>query len=497
MLSNVVYNFGSIIVISLAGYIYWIIGGKFLLPGQYGVVSLIIAVFGFLLPIATWGLGIAVRRFIPISQSKGRTHDIRDIILFSLKITIILSLILGAGAGAILGFFSTELGINLEFINIVYLLTPLVLFGALMQVAQGSLMGLERFKEIFYSNFIGNIGRVVLTVLLLYFLFEVSGAIMGFIAWPIITFLIMIFFIYRFLPKRSNRVDKKELMSYGAFAMLSGIMMFVLAQGSFLYLTLLSSIEAVGFFRVAVLFGMIIQLSAKSLLPGLIPSISKFWSEGNYQRVRTLLEMSIKYMLISMLPLTVLILSFPNFIIRTVYRIEYIPAIPYLYSYLIGSILWSAFFLIAYFFYYTDEPKKFLYLASLSAILNTIFAFVLIPMYGGVAASDSFLISQLIALVISFVWMRKKLGVRIEKSMQIAISTIVLISIIYGAKYLFTDIAYLSVLSLLGLLVYFVVLLKLRTFDENDLKFLDTIPDYPAIKYLKRRLKHSIKRKIK
>ncbi|MFQ6010412.1 MAG: oligosaccharide flippase family protein, partial [Candidatus Aenigmatarchaeota archaeon] len=120
VLSNVVYNFGSIIVISLAGYIYWIIGGKFLLPGQYGVVSLIIAVFGFLLPIATWGLGIAVRRFIPISQSKGRTHDIRDIILFSLKITIILSLILGAGAGAILGFFSTELGINLEFINIVY-----------------------------------------------------------------------------------------------------------------------------------------------------------------------------------------------------------------------------------------------------------------------------------------------------------------------------------------------------------------------------------------
>ena len=496
VLSNVFYNFFSIMTVSISGYLFWIITGKFLVPEDYGLLSLIVAMYGFLLPIACWGLNVAVRRFIPIYQAKGKDHDIRDIVTYSLMLTATLSVILGILATSFVMMFNSQLGISAEHLYIFYLLTPFVLFGALMHTVHGSLIGLQRFKQMFYSNIAGNTLRVLLTLSLLFLLFGSLGAVIGFMSWPLVAAIIAGYYLYKHLPKRKNSVNKRELLSYGTFAMLFGVMFFVLAQGSLLYLTFLSNLESVAFFRVAVLFGTVIQLAAMSLMPGIAPLVSSFWSEGQRDKVKLLLEMSVKYMLIITLPLTALILAFPDFIIKLFYRVEYLPAVPYLTTYLLGSILWSLFFLIVYFLYHTDEPKKFLYLATISAVLNTALAFILVPIYGGPAASDSFLISQIVVVLIGFLWVRKKFGATFSKAAQITLSTIVFLAILYASRTMITEIPYIILVVAFGLIAYSVLLLKLKTFDKNDIMFLDTVPDYPMIKDLKAKFKHLIEKRI-
>ena len=492
VVSNMVYNFLGLVSAYVAGYIFWIILGKFLLPDEYGLVSFFIALYTFVLPFAMVGLKQTIEKIIPTSQLRNKKCNVRDNISFSLKVTTIASTVLGVVAVGSIIMFGSYFGISQNDITLFYIFVPMLVFGSLVQVLHGCLIGLQKFKEFFISNLVGNSFKIIITILLLYLLYGTCGPIIGFLVGFFVSFIFMLYYVYKDIPRKVNIIDKKDIFSYGKFAMTSGMFMFVLLQGPLIYLPLLADMETLAFFRIAVLFGMVVQLPAMILLTGLIPTVSSFWIEKKYNRVASLINMSIKYVLILTIPATIVIMMFSTTILSLVYRVEYLPAVSYINSYLLGSVLWSIFFLASNFLFYIGDPKKLFKLTFIAAAVNILFTMTMIPIYGGVAASDGFLVSQIIASSVAIYYIRKKIGISIKIPLRIFVSSIIFFILIFSVNIYMSTYFQKIIFISISYIIYFITLLKFKVFNMDDVKFLDSIPKYPILDKFKNCVKKSI-----
>lgn len=75
MVSSLFYFFLDFTTITIFGYLFWIIMGKFLLPEQYGLLATIIALFTVFVNISTLGMQEALPKFIPEYLAKGENKQ--------------------------------------------------------------------------------------------------------------------------------------------------------------------------------------------------------------------------------------------------------------------------------------------------------------------------------------------------------------------------------------------------------------------------------------
>ena len=115
-----------------------------------------------------------------------------------------------------------------------------------------------------------------------------------------------------------------------------------------------------------------------------------------------------------------------------------------------------------------------LILNIMAAVINIILNFIFIPIYGSYFGAITTVISFIIYIIISLLLGRKyiKLEIDTEKSLKIIISSLIMVITILIAKHIFAidSILKFGILVFLAIIIYFIAIMCLKTFDIADLK---------------------------
>ncbi|HLC51530.1 MAG TPA: oligosaccharide flippase family protein, partial [archaeon] len=278
---NAFYNTADSLAMMAVGYIFWIIVGKLLQPNEFGIISIIVGLYSLIMPITTLGLSGVLVRFISNLSVESKLEQARYITVASLKVVAALSL----SAAVLVFFFSSEIAnsiySNPSLSNPLKILSIMLFFGSLSVLLKGALMGLQRFREMFYFDLFAGSLRLIAVLGLVIMGFGYAGAIFGFAIQFFLLTVIVFYYVFKHLPPVSKKYPTKEVMSYGVAAGLSTVASYMLSQGGIILLGFLGTLEAVAFFNIAVFFGLIIQLSSYLFQTTIAPTISELWAMGD------------------------------------------------------------------------------------------------------------------------------------------------------------------------------------------------------------------------
>ena len=143
--SNAMYYLLDFSIITIVGYILWIILAKFLVPEQYGIVFTVVSLFSVLSIITTFGMQESLPKLIPEFKKSGAASSM---IFFAIKSAAIFSF----AVSFLIYFFAEQLSTifygSMQMVLPLQFLAFVLFFGSMFFVLKAVLHGLQRFRDI-------------------------------------------------------------------------------------------------------------------------------------------------------------------------------------------------------------------------------------------------------------------------------------------------------------------------------------------------------------
>ena len=480
---NAFYNTADSLAMMAVGYIFWIIVGKLLQPNEFGIISIIVGLYSLIMPITTLGLSGVLVRFISNLSVESKLEQARYITVASLKVVAALSL----AAAVFVFFFSSEIAnsiySNPSLSNPLKILSIMLFFGSLSVLLKGALMGLQRFREMFYFDLFAGSLRLIAVLGLVIMGFGYAGAIFGFAIQFFLLTVIVFYYVFKHLPPVSKKYPTKEVMSYGVAAGLSTVASYMLSQGGIILLGFLGTLEAVAFFNIAVFFGLLIQLSSYVFQTTIAPTISELWAMGDRARLEELVRNAVEYMMLIAAPVVAFSALFAEFLINIFFNASYLPASSIIAFYLPGSLLFGLASIMWYLLYYTNEPKTMTKLMVVSAALSVAISIPMIMLYGYMGAAYAFVLSQILAVAITLPKVLSKLEFQLKKLEKPVLAVALLIASSYIIMSVTGDLLSRAAFFVFAMLAYAFLIFKWGVFAKAELELLEMLAE--KLKFLK------------
>ena len=381
---------GSIVFIGLifsraAGYFYRIIVARFLGSSIYGMYSLGLAVFSILVAISLLGVKSGISRFIP--YYKGREEDrVRGILRSGLKISMPLGLIFSV----ILIVFAPQLSIylfnNPSMSLVLRIFGSLIPFKVFFDNLRSVVVGLKKVRyDIYSSNFLNKGFKLLLTVVFIFLGMEIFGILAAFFIGTIIGLIALSYFLifkirYFTLPKSSFPV--KKMFIYSLPLVIAAIFMKVIGWTDVLMMGYFLPESSVGIYNSALPTAMILPFFLLAINRIIFPVFSELYGKGNLSDLRRTYQVTSKWIFALTLPFFLVMLLFPRQLLLTLFGREYLPAALSLSILAIAYFYHAAMGSVGGLLKTIGETKLFAWVTGISAAINIILNFVLIPIYG-------------------------------------------------------------------------------------------------------------------
>lgn len=290
--------------------------GKMLGPSNYGEMVAIISLMGFL-AIVPASLTLVVVKYVSAAQNNTEISAITN----WLKTKTLL-------ASSIFSFLILVLSpVILSFLHInkfYYLLLVILsfLFSSQSLLNRSVLQGLLKFKEMIISILVENGSKLLIGILLVYFGFQVGGAIAGFTLSSILGWYLTKFYLRHQEKKTNTRANFKQIVAYiGPVLIQSFATTSLYSSDVILVKHFFHSYEA-GLYAALSTLGKIIFFGASPISAVMFPLVSHRYARGGeYKRVFI-------YSLFATLLLAVFVLVIywlvPGFIITALYGTSYV-----------------------------------------------------------------------------------------------------------------------------------------------------------------------------
>ena len=484
VLSNVFYYSLDFITITLAGYIFWILMGKMLIPEQYGILTTVVALFYVIVNISSIGLFESLSKLVPELMKKGKTKKAHGMIRYSLKLSLPLSFV----SSFIVYFFSETISYTFygsaDMVLPLQILSIIILTGTAWNAMKGIFIGLQKFKELFVSELLGSIARVLVAVVLVFIGLQAIGAAAS---WSL-SFGIIVLVLLLLLPKlKRGTFDKLNFFKYSFSSLIYLLSFYLLFQGGIIILSVFGSMASVAMLGATVIISQILLFIPLILKQSLLPSVSESWPKSK-KRAETILSIAIKYAVISVAPFAIFFTIFSDWVIKLLYTDSYLAASSLFPGFFLGTFLFGISHILLLGLYSSGRPVKRTMLIFLSIIINIVLAIILVPVYNAQGAVIAFLTSQVFLLVASLFYTIKIIDLRIRKRSLYIIPVIILFSIILYSSY-YTQEILLKVLAIVfGFVAYLFLIFCFRIISKNDTVILKYLPDKFGGKFMKRKI---------
>lgn len=506
---------GTIIVFigTLIGLLFAFFGrvlfARFFGPAEYGVFSLGLTLVTIASTIGTLGFQQGVTRQIAYFNGKKEYAKSKSIIFWSLFI----GLVVGSLSSLLLFLFSDTIAIT--FFEMKQLSTTLKIFSfaipflILISILVSIFRGEKNVKpKVYFNDLLRNILFIGLLALFIVLGFSFEWGIFSYVLSLVLTGVILLFYFvlvkkgkryFSFSKENIERVLGKELFLFSLPLLLVTILHQVMAWTDTLMLGIFASSEMVGYYNAAKPIGEFVSMALNVMLFTYTPVVSGLYSQGKQDLMKRDYVVLTKWVCSATFPLTLILVLFPGIVMNFVFGKEYIIAGGALQVLALGFFINNLMGPNGATLTAIGRTKFLMYATFGAAVINVMLNFFLIPSLEVLGASLASVIAIIsINIIRSLKLYRLSKVHSIDKNIvKPIISSIVLISIIYFATRNFIQVSFwmLPVLLLVFVLVYLLMLLLTKSFDEEDISMIIVIERKLNInlKILKRIIKKFMK----
>ena len=459
-------------------YIYRAIVARFLGSSDYGLLTLGLAIFGFIGILATLGLRSGVLRYVSFFRGKEDLRKVKGAITSSLRITLFLGIL----AGLILFLFSNFIGITIfdkpQLSIILKILAVSLPFLGMLQVFLGAFIGFQKQKyEVISDKLFRGITIIVLTIILVLLGFGVFGAAIAYsltvILTTILAFILFEKKTFRLLKTQIKSIRiTKALLKFSWPLTFTYFFGFIISYTDTLMLGYLRTNSEVGIYNTAIPTAGLLLIPAVALFLNMISSMTSLYAKKKTKEFIQVYKASTKWVFMINFPLFLFFIAFPASILIILFGREYALGATSLIILAFGYLLYSTItYPSATLLSMVEKTKSILYSQIIAAVINIILNLFLIVRYGMVGAAIATSISLIIGsvLFLAFAYKYTKDLPYFKSYIKPFIAAIISLFIVVLLAPLFKIGSYTVIpLAVLYTLTYSGIMYVIKGFDKED-----------------------------
>lgn len=287
---------------------------------QYGIFSLLLAIFTISVQISDFGISTSYVKYV--SENLSKSKDIFfTIIITKIILSLFIILILYFIAQDLSGFFFN----TAYYTQIIQFISFAILFHSIFSVVIANFQAQQKFKEFALLNILHNFFKF-LSVMMITILFLQKHHLVYFLytfAFSVILVLMLLVIKYKHYIKYNNlKFNFKhfiEIYKLGFWIFLSSLAVMIIMRLDIMMLQKMSSSKEVGYYSVAMNLAMIFPLITASLVTTLLPKLDEFLRSNSIKKYVYSILSKVKYVIVMLLIIEIL----APFIIKIIFGCEY------------------------------------------------------------------------------------------------------------------------------------------------------------------------------
>ena len=435
---------------------------------DYGIWAQVMVTIQLVPVLVSLGLPAAMTRFLPVQKDRG---EIREGFYSVLCITFFVSLLISLAV-----IFSAEYIAEALFsgeTEIVRITGLIILAWIPMLVCLGLFQVLGQMKKVAIFTVANAYGQVVLFVALIASGYGVTSIVYSFLAITVIQLFILLFLIRQQIGISLPHFSKiKEYLSFGLPTIPGSMSAWLVSSSDRYVIAYFLGATSVGVYYAGYALGCILALAPMALGFVLTPTLSRLYDEGKIDEVKDHLSFSLKYFLALAIPFvfgaTVLsrkilwVLSTPE-IAAEGYLI--VPLVAF------STLLIGIEIIRAQSIRLVKKTRIIGWTWIVAGLVNLVLNIVLVPRFGIIAAAITTLVATVLALGITTFFSVKELRFSVEWGF--ILKSVIAAAVMYVLIWMLDPWRVLSIIAavIVGIVIYGVVLLLLKGFGGEDIKF--------------------------
>ena len=372
----------STFVFFLGGYVVQVGLGRYLGPAEYGTFGVVLALMNMVNLFLTYGFPKSAAKYI--AEGKVKTGSIIKMATRVQLIFCTLGFVIYLGLSSVIANLLNDPSLT-RYIMLSSISIPAYALFAIY--SGGYLNGMRRFGRQALVAIANSLGKITLVFIFVFIGWGVNGAILGYIGSSLFG-LVLAFRFIRPIEKGEDTFSWKQLLSFGIPATIFAVLFFFLMSIDLYAVKALDAVKAdVGYYTAASTISKLSYYLFSGLAVTLLPSISKSTSTGNVEQTGNYIRRSMRYMILILLPLTLLISATSSGLTKLIYSSTYIDAANPLGILVLGLAFLSIFSVLTSVVMGAGKPKVAVWMALPLVVMDIILNVILIPRYGLVGAA--------------------------------------------------------------------------------------------------------------
>lgn len=294
------------IVAQGVGFLTIIIISRDLGPEQYGIFSLLLAIFTVAVQISDFGVSTSYVKYVSENLSKAKGIFV-TVILSKVALSLIIIVALYFLSGVISDFFFE----SRKYQKLIELIAVAILFQSFFGVIIGHFQAIQNFKFFAYLNITHNLLKL-LSVIIISFSFSQEKHLEYFILSYAFVVIFLIFSIsiknyklFRYI-KQFDFYHFAHIYKLGFWIFLSSLATMIIMRLDIMMLQKMSTPSEVGYYSVAMNLAMILPLITGSLTATLLPKMDQFLKNNSIEEYVNKVLLKAKYVVGILLVLEIL-----------------------------------------------------------------------------------------------------------------------------------------------------------------------------------------------
>ena len=443
-----------------------ILMGRFLGPELYGQYNLVLVIPTLLVLFTDLGMNAGVTKFVASLLSEGKSQRVPAIIRYSIFFRLGIGILISAISIGFANYFALLIN-RPDYTFLIQIASLSVVFQTVYTTANSAFVGLDKSEYNALNTTIRAVLTTILQVALVIFSFSVTGALVGYVGGFIIGSIVSAGVLYlKFMkPKRSVAYSVNEsgrrifalLTKYGMPVYVSVVLIGFFPLYQQVILAFFSSNAAIGNFRAAYNFVILLTVISTSLTTAFLPAFSKL-ETSTPEIISAFFNKANKYTSLIIVPITISIIIFSEPIVNLLYGTTYTSAALFLSlscSIYLLSIIGSLTLLSV--FNGLGKTRLTMNMTLINFILLVALSPPLAAAFDVVGVIIASLIATTVASIYAAITAIRKLGIKFSFASNLRIYLISILSALPPlALLLFVKISFIIILPIGALLYFFV-----------------------------------------
>ena len=463
------------------GYMFRIFLSRSLSIEDFGLFYAVGAFIGLFTLVRYLGLNSALVKYIPEFLVKGDKNSIKT----SIKIVVVVQVLTVLAFTGIILVFHNSITATLFKASgadsILILMTLSFLPSLFFMVFQSVFQGYQKLRTYALIEPV----RISLTFLLSVVLISmgVVGVAFAYLIAAILTTLVFFYSFYKLdIFTAKTKITSgilKKILKFSMPVFVSSIAIFIITYTDTIVITFYRSLGEVALYQVAMPTSQLLLIFSGAIAAVAFPLISELHTRKRFGEIQKSISVIITVLVFLILPFVILLVSFPEVIIKFLFGDGFLSAVITLQILTVSMIFYSIFTVLQTTLDGIGRPFINTKILFLMAVANLILNIALVPTYGIIGSAAASLTAYLIGVVVELSFVRKLLNVSLPLYKLVKVSAGAVISI--GIIFLIRPYVYLPiyqqfvVLLVIGWVFYLAFVIFSKTITKEDVGFIESI----------------------